>query len=47
MARKKKYIEEVVLEKAMNLFWKNGYEKTSMQMLEEEMGINKFSIYST
>ncbi|MBC7555614.1 MAG: TetR/AcrR family transcriptional regulator [Chryseobacterium sp.] len=47
MARKKEYIEEVVLEKAMNLFWKNGYEKTSMQMLEEEMGINKFSIYST
>ena len=47
MARKKNYIEEEVLEKAMNLFWKNGYEKTSMQMLEEEMGINKFSIYST
>lgn len=28
----------------MNLFWKNGYEKTSMQMLEKEIGINKFSI---
>ncbi|MBU3010101.1 TetR/AcrR family transcriptional regulator [Polaribacter vadi] len=47
MARKKAYNEDVVLEKAMNLFWKNGYESTSMQMLEKEMGINKFSIYSS
>lgn len=47
MARKKQYIEEEVIEKAMNLFWRNGYETTSMQMLEKEMGINKFSIYSS
>ncbi|TLP75473.1 TetR/AcrR family transcriptional regulator [Maribacter sp. ACAM166] len=47
MARRKEYIEEEVIEKAMNLFWKNGYETTSMQMLEKEMGINKFSIYSS
>jgi len=47
MARKKEYIEEEVIEKAMNLFWRNGYETTSMQMLEKEMGINKFSIYSS
>ena len=47
MARKKQYIEEVVVTKAMNLFWKNGYEATSMKMLEHEMGINKFSIYSS
>lgn len=47
MARKKQYIEDEVVEKAMNLFWKNGYEATSMQMLEKEMGINKFSIYSS
>jgi AcrR family transcriptional regulator len=31
----------------MNLFWRNGYNVTSMQMLEKEMGINKFSIYSS
>ena len=31
----------------MNLFWRNGYENTSMQLLEKEMGINKFSIYSS
>lgn len=47
MARKKQYIEEEVIEKAMQLFWRNGYENTSMQQLEKEMGINKFSIYSS
>lgn len=47
MPRVKKYNEEEVIEKAMNLFWRNGYETTSMQMLEKEMGINKFSIYSS
>lgn len=47
MPRIKKYNEQEVIEKAMNLFWRNGYETTSMQMLEKEMGINKFSIYSS
>ncbi|MDN3492180.1 TetR/AcrR family transcriptional regulator [Winogradskyella bathintestinalis] len=47
MARKKAYIEEEVVDKAMQLFWRRGYENTSMQMLEKEMGINKFSIYSS
>ncbi|MEQ3665570.1 MULTISPECIES: TetR/AcrR family transcriptional regulator [unclassified Olleya] len=47
MARTKQYNETEVVEKAMHLFWKNGYETTSMQMLEKEMGINKFSIYSS
>ncbi|MGB6151746.1 MAG: TetR/AcrR family transcriptional regulator, partial [Pricia sp.] len=47
MARKKEYKEEEVIEKAMHLFWQNGYVNTSMQMLEKEMGINKFSIYSS
>lgn len=47
MPRIKKYNESEVIEKAMNVFWRNGYENTSMQMLEKEMGINKFSIYSS
>lgn len=47
MARKKQYIEQEVLEKAMSLFWRNGYESTSVRMLEKEMGINQFSIYSS
>ncbi|GAK99665.1 hypothetical protein JCM19314_3710 [Nonlabens ulvanivorans] len=38
MARKKQYKEEEVLEKAMNLFWIKGYENTSLEMLEKEMG---------
>jgi len=45
MARKKQYNEEDVLEKALTLFWSNGYESTSTRMLEKEMGINQFSIY--
>ena len=47
MARTKQYNEAEVIQKAMHLFWKNGYEATSMQMLEKAMGINKFSIYSS
>ena len=47
MARKKAYIEEEVIEKAMDLFWRNGYKNTSVRMLEEEMGINQFSIYAS
>ena len=31
----------------MNVFWKNGYEATSMRQLEKEMGINQFSIYAS
>ena len=47
MARKKAYIEDEVIEKAMNLFWQKGYEATSVRMLEQAMGINQFSIYSS
>lgn len=47
MARQKAYNEEEVIEKALNLFWRNGYETTSTRMLEKEMGINQFSIYSS
>ena len=46
MARKKQYNEAEVIEKAMRLFWRNGYESTSVRMLEKEMGINQFSIYN-
>lgn len=47
MARQKEYIEDEVIEKAMRLFWRNGYENTSVRMLEKEMGINQFSIYAS
>jgi TetR/AcrR family transcriptional repressor of nem operon len=47
MSRSKKYNDDIVLEKAMHVFWDNGYEGTSVRMLEKEMGINQFSIYSS
>ncbi|WP_276167524.1 TetR/AcrR family transcriptional regulator [Zobellia alginiliquefaciens] len=47
MARKKQYNEQEVIEKATALFWRNGYEATTVRMLEKEMGINQFSIYSS
>jgi len=47
MPRTKNYDPDLVAEKAMMLFWKNGYRATSMRMLEKEMGINQFSIYSS
>ena len=47
MARKKNYEDNDVIEKATELFWRNGYENTSMSLLESTMGINKFSIYSS
>ncbi|PKP51384.1 MAG: TetR/AcrR family transcriptional regulator [Bacteroidetes bacterium HGW-Bacteroidetes-1] len=47
MSRVKAYKEEVVLENAMQVFWSHGYEATSVRMLEKEMSINQFSIYSS
>jgi len=47
MPRKKSYDENIVLEHAMHVFWSNGYEATSVRLLEKEMGINQFSIYSS
>ena len=47
MPRKKNYEDKDVIEKATNLFWQNGYQNTSMSLLESTMGINKFSIYAS
>ena len=47
MSRHKNYDEDVVTDKAMRLFWSNGYHTTSARMLEKEMEINLFSIYSS
>ncbi|MFI6761518.1 TetR/AcrR family transcriptional regulator [Micromonospora sp. NPDC050417] len=47
MARPKEFDPEVVLDRAMTLFWEQGYEKTSMQDLVERMGIHKRSMYDT
>ena len=47
MARVKEFDETEVLTKAMQLFWQQGYEKTSMQELVDVMGIHRRSIYDT
>ncbi|MEW7290564.1 TetR/AcrR family transcriptional regulator [Aquimarina sp. 2304DJ70-9] len=47
MPRVKLFDEEEVLEKAMKLFWKQGFYATSMQDLVNELGINRASIYDT
>ena len=47
MARHKEFEREEVLDKAMDLFWRQGYEATSIQDLVSYMGINRGSIYDT
>lgn len=47
MPRSKSYNPDHVLQKAMCVFWENGYEATTVRVLEKEMGINQFSIYAS
>ncbi|CAM4506120.1 TetR/AcrR family transcriptional regulator [Paenibacillus typhae] len=47
MARNKEFDEQAVLDKAMELFWLQGYEKTSISELVEHMGIHRKSLYDT
>src|ERR1700756_1690606 len=47
MARPKEFDPERALAKAMNLFWRLGYENTSLEALMKEMGIAKQSLYDT
>src|SRR6201993_2632728 len=47
MARSKEFDPERALEKAMYLFWRSGYENTSLEALMKEMGIARQSLYDT
>lgn len=47
MGRSKEFEENIVLQRAMELFWLQGYEKTSMSDLVEHMGIHRKSLYDT
>ncbi|MNW31302.1 HTH-type transcriptional repressor ComR [compost metagenome] len=47
MSRSKEFDETEVLDKAMQLFWEQGYEKTSMTDLVKHMGIHRRSLYDT
>lgn len=46
MSRTKDFNEDKALEAAMFLFWEKGYEATSMQALEQSMGLKRTSIYN-
>ena len=47
MARTKEFDPGVVLERALDLFWRRGYEATSMADLVEHLGIGRASLYAT
>jgi TetR/AcrR family transcriptional repressor of nem operon len=47
MARSKEFDPERALNKAMHLFWRRGYENTSVAELLRAMGIAKQSLYDT
>jgi TetR/AcrR family transcriptional repressor of nem operon len=47
MARTKDFDEQEVLTKAIELFWRKGYNATSMQDLVDTLGISRSSLYDT
>jgi TetR/AcrR family transcriptional repressor of nem operon len=46
MARTKTFDEGVALDRAMNLFWEQGYEATSVRELSMQTGIGISSLYN-
>jgi TetR/AcrR family transcriptional regulator, transcriptional repressor for nem operon len=47
MAGVKQFDRDEVLERAMVVFWRNGYQATSIQDLVEATGVNRGSLYPT
>ncbi|MFJ3876081.1 TetR/AcrR family transcriptional regulator [Streptomyces sp. NPDC090077] len=47
MARTKEFDPDAVLQSALELFWRRGYEATSVADLVEHLGIGRASIYAT
>ena len=45
MGRRKTYDRDEVLDRAMHLFWKTGYEGAHLSALVEVTGLNRFSLY--
>jgi TetR/AcrR family transcriptional repressor of nem operon len=46
MARPREFDETTVLEAAMNCFWAQGFEQTSVRDLAQRMGITGASLYN-
>lgn len=47
MARPRTFEREDVVEKALGVFWRQGYQATSVQDLVEATGLNRGSLYDT
>ncbi|MFF7453183.1 TetR/AcrR family transcriptional regulator [Kitasatospora sp. NPDC008115] len=47
MARTKEFDPDAALQSALELFWRRGYEATSMADLVEHLGIARASVYAT
>ena len=45
MARPRGYDRDTVLDKAMSMFWRFGYEGAHLAALVEHTGLNRFSLY--
>jgi TetR/AcrR family transcriptional repressor of nem operon len=46
MARPREFDREEVLDRAVELFWTHGYDRTSVQDLVDSMGIQRGSLYA-
>ncbi len=47
MARPKEFDPELAVEQAMHVFWRQGYEATSVSDLTDALGIGRASLYGT
>ncbi len=46
MGRRKTYERDDVAQRAMLVFWRQGYEATTIQDLEEALSINRYSLFA-
>jgi len=46
MGRRKTYDRDEIAERAMHVFWSNGYHSTTTRQLADAMGVNAFSLYA-
>ncbi len=47
MARPRKFDTDLLLDKAMHLFWQQGYEQTSVQDLGQALNVHPGTLYET